>query len=90
MDLLEGISRNGQAVLVGLNELNLTSDGYLQRLEVAPATAELKPRQTPPNAVNIQVGVTERLLEEVQVGSFLVTAYWDTDHLGSSILDDVQ
>ena len=56
---IEGITRNGPAVLVGLSELSLTSEGYLPRVEVSPAVTELLPFQVPPNAIHLEVGVTE-------------------------------
>ena len=80
---IEGISRNGPAVLVGVNELNLTSDVYLQRLEVAPATAELRPYQTPPNAINIQVGVTEDYWKKSKLDPFLLLS------IGTPITSDL-
>ena len=53
----EGITRNGQDVLVGLSELNLTADGYLPRIETQEAVADLLPFQVPPNAVDTTFGV---------------------------------
>ena len=42
----------GQDYLVGLSELNLTSEGYLPRVETLEEVA-------PPNAIDIQIGQTD-------------------------------
>ena len=68
---IEGISRNGQAVLVGVNEMNLTSEGHLPRVDVHPANNELHPFQIPPNAIKISLGVTEDYWRKAQLDRFL-------------------
>ena len=44
---VEGISRNGPSYLVGVTELNLTSEGHLPRVDIQPAVNKLEPFQVP-------------------------------------------
>ena len=69
---IEGITRNRPAVLVGLSELNLTSEGCLPRVEVLPAVTELLPFQVPPKAIHLQIGVTEDYWKKSKLDPFLV------------------
>ena len=69
---IEGISRNGQAVLVGVNEMDLISEGHLPRVDVLPAITDLLPFQTPPNAIQIKLGATEDYWRKSQMDRFLL------------------
>ena len=40
---VEGISRNGPSYLVGVTELNLTSEGHLPRVDIQPTVNPLDP-----------------------------------------------
>ena len=78
---VEGISRNGPAYLVGVNELNLTSEGHLPRVDIQPAVNALQPFQIPPNAIKISLGKTEDYWAESPFGSVFDIVYRNTNHL---------
>ena len=83
---IEGITRNGQAVLVELSELtqlNLTSEVYLPRVELYPAVTELLPFQIPPNAIHLNVGVIEDYWKKSRLDPFLLLS------IGTPIASDL-
>ena len=55
---VEGITKNGPEVLVGLSELNLSDDGLLPRVDTLEATKKLDPFQLP-NRVTVKEGQTD-------------------------------
>ena len=88
---IEGISRNGSSVLVGVSEMSLTSEGHLQRVDVLPAVTQLLPGiSIPAKCHGDQTGSHRGLLGEIQAGSIPVVVYWDADHLRPGIHDHVQ
>ena len=68
--LVEGISRNGPSYLVGVTELNLTSEGLLPRVDIQPAVNPLNPFQVPPNSMDISIGRTEDYWRKATVDQF--------------------
>ena len=80
---IEGISRNGPAVLVGLNEMDLTAEGHLPRVDIFPAAIDLNPFQTPPNAIHISLGATEDYWRKAQMDRFLLLS------IGTPITSDL-
>ena len=67
---IEGISRNGPSYLVGVTELNLTSEGHLPRVDIQPAVYPLDPFQIPPNAMDISIGRTEDYWRKATIDQF--------------------
>ena len=80
---VEGISRNGPAGLVGVNEMNLTSEGHLPRVDIHAAVYNLQPFQIPPNAIKISLGKTEDYWRKVQMDPFLTLS------IGTPITSDL-
>ena len=70
---IEGISRNGQAVLVGLNEMDLTAEGHLPRVDVFPAAAELNPFRSRLSFPSTEPPDPRRVSEGFQKGSLKVS-----------------
>ena len=68
---VEGISRNGPSYLVGVTELNLTSDGHLPRVDIQAAVNKLQPFQIPPNAIKISLGKTDDYWRKATMDRFL-------------------
>ena len=68
--LVEGISRNGPSYLVGVTELNLTSEGLLPRVDIQPAVNSLNPFQVPPNSMDISIGRTEDYWRKATIDQF--------------------
>ena len=77
---IEGISR---AYLVGVNEMNLTSEGHLPRVDIQAANSELRPFQVPPNAIKISLGKTEDYWRKAQLDRFLTLS------IGTPITSDL-
>ena len=67
---IEGISRNGPSYLVGVTELNLTSEGLLPRVDIQPAVNKLDPFQVPPSAMDISIGRTEDYWRKATIDQF--------------------
>ena len=80
---IEGVSRNGPAFLVGVNEMNLTSEGHLPRVDIQAAVHNLQPFQVPPNAIKISLGKTEDYWRKVQMDRFLTLS------IGTPITSDL-
>ena len=80
---IEGISRNGPSYLVGVSELNLTSEGHLPRVDIHAAVNELNPFQIPPNAIKISLGKTEDYWRKAQMDRFLTLS------IGTPITSDL-
>ena len=80
---VEGISRNGPAYLVGVNEMNLTSEGHLPRVDIQAAVHNLQPFQVPPNTIKISLGKTEDYWEKAEMDRFLTLS------IGTPITSDL-
>ena len=80
---VEGISRNGPSYLVGVTELNLTSEGHLPRVDIQAAVNKLQPFQIPPNAIKVSLGKTDDYWRKATMDRFLTLS------IGTPITSDL-
>ena len=73
----------GPSYLVGVTELNLTSEGHLPRVDIQAAVNDLHPFQVPPNAIKISLGKTEDYWRKANVDRFLTLS------IGTPITSDL-
>ena len=73
----------GPSYLVGVTELNLTSEGHLPRVDIQPAVNKLELFQVPPNAMEISLGKTEDYWRKATMDRFLTLS------IGTPITSDL-
>ena len=87
---VEGITRKGPSYLVGVTELNLTSEGHLPRVDIQPAAHKLESIPDPAECHRHLSWQDRGLLAESHLRSVPDLVYRNAHHFRPGVHDNVQ